>query len=205
MRGIRGASTALFREGSYSAFFRGLTASLIGTPTLPCLCFRYALLLWGASTSNLFCSCCCNAYPVLTNCCIAKTDTAADSVGTHALSSYGSATCHADMSLSQHFMGVWLLSPCLDRLSKLCCMVAAGIAPYMALELASYDLMPSDVPAFAKGFTAALFATSICYPLDTVRWAGSGSNKHACHCTALRCLLQHGSVIAELHCISVHS
>ena len=46
---------------------------------------------------------------------------------------------------------------------------AAGIAPYMALELASYDLMPSDVPAFAKGFTAALFATSICYPLDTVR------------------------------------
>ena len=47
--------------------------------------------------------------------------------------------------------------------------IAAGIAPYMALELASYDLMPSDVPAFAKGFTAALFATSICYPLDTVR------------------------------------
>jgi len=31
MRGIRGASAALFREGSYSAFFRGLTASLIGT------------------------------------------------------------------------------------------------------------------------------------------------------------------------------
>lgn len=30
MRGIRGASKALFREGSYSAFFRGLTASLIG-------------------------------------------------------------------------------------------------------------------------------------------------------------------------------
>lgn len=30
MRGIRGASTALFREGSYNAFFRGLTASLIG-------------------------------------------------------------------------------------------------------------------------------------------------------------------------------
>ena len=30
MRGIRGASTALFKEGSYNAFFRGLTASLIG-------------------------------------------------------------------------------------------------------------------------------------------------------------------------------
>lgn len=43
----------------------------------------------------------------------------------------------------------------------------------MALELASYDLMPSDVPAFAKGFTAALFATSICYPLDTVRYLQS--------------------------------
>ena len=83
-------------------------------------------------------------------------------------------------------------------------MVAAGIAPYMALELASYDLMPSDVPAFAKGFTAALFATSICYPLDTVRWACSGSDKHTHHCTA-RCLLQHGSVIAELHCTSVHA
>lgn len=39
----------------------------------------------------------------------------------------------------------------------------------MALELASYDLMPSEVPGFAKGFTAALFATSLCYPLDTVR------------------------------------
>ncbi|KAL3138930.1 hypothetical protein ABBQ32_005745 [Trebouxia sp. C0010 RCD-2024] len=73
MRSIRGASAALFREGSYNAFFRGLTASLI------------------------------------------------------------------------------------------------GIAPYMALELATYDLMPSEVPGFAKGFTAALFATSLCYPLDTVR------------------------------------
>ena len=48
-------------------------------------------------------------------------------------------------------------------------MLTAGIAPYMALELASYDLMPSEVPGFAKGFTAALFATSLCYPLDTVR------------------------------------
>lgn len=43
----------------------------------------------------------------------------------------------------------------------------------MALELASYDLMPSEVPGFAKGFTAALFATSLCYPLDTVRWVTS--------------------------------
>lgn len=44
MRGIRGASTALFREGSYSAFFRGLTASLIGnlphSLLLCCVCMN---------------------------------------------------------------------------------------------------------------------------------------------------------------------
>lgn len=34
MRSIRGASAALFREGSYNAFFRGLTASLIGNSDL---------------------------------------------------------------------------------------------------------------------------------------------------------------------------
>lgn len=39
----------------------------------------------------------------------------------------------------------------------------------MALELASYDLLPSEYPSFARGFTAALFATSLCYPLDTIR------------------------------------
>ena len=41
MRGIRGASTALFREGSYNAFFRGLTASLIGTVLWPLLSGLY--------------------------------------------------------------------------------------------------------------------------------------------------------------------
>ena len=30
MRSIRGASLALFKEGSYNAFFRGLGASLVG-------------------------------------------------------------------------------------------------------------------------------------------------------------------------------
>ena len=44
-----------------------------------------------------------------------------------------------------------------------------GIAPYMALELGSYDSLPKEYPAFARGFTAALIATSICYPLDTIR------------------------------------
>jgi len=45
----------------------------------------------------------------------------------------------------------------------------AGIAPYMALELACYDLLPREMPSFARGFTSALIATVSCYPLDTVR------------------------------------
>lgn len=45
----------------------------------------------------------------------------------------------------------------------------AGIAPYMALELATYDILPKNIPSFARGFTSALIATVSCYPLDTVR------------------------------------
>ncbi|EIE27780.1 mitochondrial carrier, partial [Coccomyxa subellipsoidea C-169] len=44
-----------------------------------------------------------------------------------------------------------------------------GIAPYMALELAVFDLMPTDVAPFVRGFSSALLATTLCYPLDTVR------------------------------------
>jgi solute carrier family 25 (mitochondrial phosphate transporter), member 23/24/25/41 len=44
-----------------------------------------------------------------------------------------------------------------------------GIAPYMAIELATYDTLPDQVPSFARGFTAALLASTCCYPLDTVR------------------------------------
>ncbi|BDA48379.1 probable envelope ADP,ATP carrier protein, chloroplastic [Coccomyxa sp. Obi] len=44
-----------------------------------------------------------------------------------------------------------------------------GIAPYMALELAVFDLMPKDVAPFVRGFSSALLATTLCYPLDTVR------------------------------------
>ena len=44
-----------------------------------------------------------------------------------------------------------------------------GIAPYMAMELAMYDTLPSEVPSFARGFTAALVASTCFYPLDTVR------------------------------------
>ena len=44
-----------------------------------------------------------------------------------------------------------------------------GIAPYMALELATYDSLPQSVPSFARGFTAALMASACFYPLDTVR------------------------------------
>lgn len=58
------------------------------------------------------------------------------------------------------------------RASKLrCCRLLwrAGIAPYMAIELAVFDLLPGDMPAFARGFSAALLATTCCYPLDTLR------------------------------------
>ncbi|CAK0785533.1 hypothetical protein CVIRNUC_008743 [Coccomyxa viridis] len=44
-----------------------------------------------------------------------------------------------------------------------------GIAPYMALELGVFDLMPRDLPPFLRGFSSAFIATSLCYPLDTVR------------------------------------
>jgi Mitochondrial carrier protein len=44
-----------------------------------------------------------------------------------------------------------------------------GIAPYLALELATYDTLPAEVPSFARGFLAALLASTCCYPLDTVR------------------------------------
>lgn len=50
---------------------------------------------------------------------------------------------------------------------------SAGIAPYMAIELAVFDLLPGDMPAFARGFSAALIATSVCYPMDTLRWVAS--------------------------------
>lgn len=57
---------------------------------------------------------------------------------------------------TEHTGAVWLIA-------------VAGIAPYMAMELASYDLLSDRIPSFARGFSAALLATSICYPLDTVR------------------------------------
>lgn len=44
-----------------------------------------------------------------------------------------------------------------------------GIAPYMAIELAAFDLLPRDMTPFARGFSAALLATTCCYPLDTLR------------------------------------
>lgn len=44
-----------------------------------------------------------------------------------------------------------------------------GICPYMALELACYDLLPREMPSFSRGFTSAFIATVSCYPLDTIR------------------------------------
>ena len=45
----------------------------------------------------------------------------------------------------------------------------AGIAPYMALELSTYDILPQNMPSFARGFTAALIATVSCYPVGCRR------------------------------------
>jgi len=54
-----------------------------------------------------------------------------------------------------------------------------GVAPYMALELASFDflkkvlatddLKSNPMVSFVSGFTAALMSSSVTYPLDTVR------------------------------------
>ncbi|KAK9808517.1 hypothetical protein WJX73_004007 [Symbiochloris irregularis] len=45
-----------------------------------------------------------------------------------------------------------------------------GIAPYVALELTLFDTLPADqLPPFARGFAAAFVATTLCYPLDTIR------------------------------------
>ena len=43
----------------------------------------------------------------------------------------------------------------------------------MALELCTFDMLPPEYPGFLRGFSAALFATSLCYPLDTMRYAPS--------------------------------
>jgi hypothetical protein len=48
--------------------------------------------------------------------------------------------------------------------------IDVGIAPYMAVELAAFDLLPREMTPFARGFSAALLATTCCYPLDTLRW-----------------------------------
>ena len=42
----------------------------------------------------------------------------------------------------------------------------------MAIELAAFDLLPQHMSSFARGFSAALIATTFCYPLDTLRWGG---------------------------------
>lgn len=65
-------------------------------------------------------------------------------------------------------------TPCMHASLRL--VFRAGIAPYMALELTAFDMMPRDMPAFARGFSAALIATSFCYPLDTLRCARCSGN-----------------------------
>lgn len=60
----------------------------------------------------------------------------------------------------------------------------AGIAPYMALELAVFDAAPPSLPSFWRGVLGAGVATTACYPLDTVRRrvqlaAGGGASLRA--------------------------
>jgi solute carrier family 25 phosphate transporter 23/24/25/41 len=61
----------------------------------------------------------------------------------------------------------------------------AGIAPYMALELAMFDApVSAHLPAFARGMLGAGVATVLCYPLDTLRRrvqlaAGGGASLRA--------------------------
>lgn len=64
-----------------------------------------------------------------------------------------------------------LRPPAATHHSSCCCPCdwCAGIGPYMALELTSYDLLPQSLPSFARGFAAAFIATVSCYPLDTIR------------------------------------
>ena len=57
----------------------------------------------------------------------------------------------------------------------------------MALELGVFDLMPRDLPPFARGFSSALMATTLCYPLDTVRCGA----RHSC-----LCMLQHHATMS---------
>ena len=47
-----------------------------------------------------------------------------------------------------------------------------GIAPYIALNFTAFDLFKKHLPdnsSFVNAFMAATLATSICYPLDTIR------------------------------------
>ena len=67
----------------------------------------------------------------------------------------------------------------------------------MAIELAAFDLLPQHMSSFARGFSAALIATTFCYPLDTLRWRASSVSKllifcrSSCSVCVSSCPLQH--------------
>jgi len=50
----------------------------------------------------------------------------------------------------------------------------------MALELGVFDLMPKDLSPFVRGFSSAFMATTLCYPLDTVRYASAILSHSSC-------------------------
>lgn len=65
-----------------------------------------------------------------------------------------------------------------------------GSAPYVAFELAAYDLLPESLPPALRGLLSAAGATGLCYPLDTLRrrvqMAGAGATMAGALGDALR-------------------
>jgi len=186
-RSLRGAALALLREGSYAAFFRGLGASMLGAPapsvTPRCVARRacmFALQVrlargaWGVAWAL--------ASRVL------APSTAGHRLAGQRLAVWtgGAALCIRGLA-SACWPASWQPELLIARLALLppappavrgrprwlraAARRRAGIAPYMALELAVFDLIPRRHLPFARGFSAALLATTACYPLDTVRRA----------------------------------
>ena len=156
-RSLRGAALALLREGSYAAFFRGLGASMLGdgTDAAGCACIggaaacvpsRTVLLTRGSRSCWQHCMCNSHGHRVAQGCAAVA----------------GASDALYCLQVTQEY-AVCMCAPC----DKHC--TCAGIAPYMAIELAVFDLIPRRHLPFARGFTAAFLATTACYPLDTVR------------------------------------
>lgn len=189
-RSIGGAVAVLLKEGRGAAFYRGLGASLLGEHGATKACAAAALLVFFSTQLGLWrwerglgrARCLCAAWEVR------SAEFLCTPSERHAGCRVRTWQCQVYRWLPlYHHAAFWaLLKECMcttvlradslhlaKRMTHSC--PPAGIAPYMALELTTFDLLPRDkLPGFARGFAAALVATVACYPLDTVRWAASG-------------------------------